>query len=226
MTRCLIILLACAIGFAAPAFGLAQERTFEDIARSNWQYTKIEELNADQPIREAEKKQPEERREPRSQSGDRWIALILFAGLLIAGLWYLAKNPQTSGLFAGRAKKPSDEPSTEANTSGTVTIEESSGFSLDALSRMEDLRHATHLLLVNALARVAHDNKIHLRRSMTAREVLEKLPHRWSGEEAIRSVVGFAEPVVFGERPVDPERFEVVVEKARSLFRKRSGVPR
>ena len=101
---------------------------------------------------------------------------------------------------------------------GGLASSASNEFALDDVLKAEDRRLALRLLLVNVLARAARSNDVPVRRSLTARDIVNRLPNSWTGRDRVADLVARAEPVLFGGRDLSAEGLRDLVEQARPVL--------
>ncbi|WP_337268939.1 DUF4129 domain-containing protein [Oryzifoliimicrobium ureilyticus] len=82
---------------------------------------------------------------------------------------------------------------------------------LDLVSRLESLqdpREGLRIILQRFLDLAARDNAINSKRSLTTRELMQRLPGSWQHREALEQVARQTELVVFGGRHISREAYE------------------
>lgn len=148
------------------------------------------------------------------------IVLVILIGLLV---WAFARNRMEGGLFRGATQEDrfSDEILREAvGADGDAVL--SADISLDHLLAFEDYKQGLRLLLLQALKRAAGDNDIALRRSLTTRDILNRVPQTWNHRPLLAQLVTFAEPVLFGGKQIDRQNYEATLQFAQPILQNKS----
>ena len=194
---------------------------FESVAKSRWQRTDAEVLGPNDPL-DLKRKNPKNQNEKFGIDGStpRIIAGLILLILIGAGAYVWFNNRSDSGLFRNKPRDIVIAASGDPDSLGLDTVADSN-FSLDSIRHAKDRHEALHLLLVNGLANAARQNNIPLRRSLTARDVVARLPNNWQYRSIVQELVARTEPVLFGGREIDARQFDVLLETVKPLFRKK-----
>lgn len=191
---------------------------FSQKARSRWQRTSAEYLKPDADPNLAKPNTPTDWRkfEP-SRSETRITAGIILAILIGALLLFWWNNRLGGSLFSrqkaeGRIADPDDE--------GAVLLQAQSegDISLSALAKITNPRDGIRALMVQALVRAAQQNDIALRRSLTTRDVLRRVPNTWQHRPALQDLVSRAELILFGGREISDEDYADALTRYRPLI--------
>ena len=196
-------------------------KDFRNHARSQWQRTDALPLGKDDPLElsKAERKKRETSSTPISTNGMmRVLATIILVVLIAIAIYLLIQHRLGGDLFS--RKKVDEKIGGGEETIAGLNVAEAGKFSLSDLDKMSP-EEALHILLVNSLAKAADANRIPLRRSLTAREVFNKVPQRWAHRGFLGKLIRRAEPVLFGGRDIAAEEVKELSREAKALF---SGV--
>ncbi|MEE9375745.1 MAG: DUF4129 domain-containing protein [Rhizobiaceae bacterium] len=208
---------------SAPTFGAgfqppetAQGEIFNKAARSNWQRVDAEYLDKDQPL---ESSSPSlfdgNASNTLSSKTKKYLSRVflfalafLFIVLFLKYIgWNLPKfknsDPFVSNL--GDEQKP-------------ILLDENGELSCQELKNIKDPREGLRALLVQALVRAAQQNDVVLRRSLTARDVMQKIPPTWHHHSLLQALVGRSELVLFGGRDINREDYTRALSLAQPLF--------
>lgn len=200
---------------------------FDSRAKRNFQRVDVEYLRPDQKLEERNGwlQRSEPSRDSTAQrrqvtSGERAFAIMLLIGLmaLLGYLWW--RNRLGGGLF-GRTQ--SDKFREEDDDDNELLKAAKKGEqSLSNLSEIVDPREGLHALLVQSLVRAANQNGINLRRSLTTRDVLNRVPKEWKHYGLLKRLADQAELVFFGGRNITREDYERALAMASALLNEKS----
>ncbi len=147
--------------------------------------------------------------------GERWGTIALFAALafIVAFVAY-----RFGGGFGGSFRKGPDTGSRETRQNGRTRPvyrpETPTEILLNQLRAMEDRREALVTLIEHLLPAAAHQNDIRLGRSETAREIIRRLPVKWTMLPELKRIVMTEELVQFGGRDLPERTFEDCLRRA------------
>ncbi|MFD0916809.1 DUF4129 domain-containing protein [Pseudahrensia aquimaris] len=195
--------------------------------RARWQRTDVIILSPEDALDAKRPSQGSNNRSWRVENEDfSWVqtfATIVLIALVALGLYLWLQNKMGGGLFA----KPAEDRKfdVEGMEVGGMDVSASNEFSVDDIMRHGDPRQALRLLMVNVLARAARTNDVPVRRSLTARDIVARLPETWAGRERVADLVSQAEPILFGGRDLSAERLSDLVEQARPVLALNRGTP-
>ncbi|MER0239270.1 DUF4129 domain-containing protein [Fulvimarina sp. MAC8] len=150
----------------------------------------------------------------------RLIAIAILIGfILFLGIYAWSRR---GGLLDRAGPKPHDRNRPDR---GRESFEDNRDIDTDFIARLRsetDPRVGLRQVLQRFLALAARDNEIVLKRSLTTRELLERLPGSWHHRSALQTVARRVELVVFGGRTISREDYEECLDLA-APFLKRTG---
>lgn len=235
---CLICFTALSLVFFPNAFAQQERKggiidppvtengkAYFDYAQSRWQRTQAQYLteDADPELGPVSEKPKVELSAPSgTRGGISQLIATLFLVLFFLGILFFWWNNRTGGgLFntkpadgrVGGAVDDAVNPMLEADAQGQI--------SLNSLMEISNPREGIRVLMVQALARAARQNDIVLRRSLTTRDILRRVPVKWQHRAILRDLVSRAELVLFGGRDISIEEYRAAVEFAAPLLEKK-----
>ena len=152
----------------------------------------------------------------------QWIAFVVLGALIAGALvaWWF--NRTGGGLFRQEAKEDRFADAVLKEVVGADTREEISldGLSFEKLKSIEDPKQGLRLLLLHGLKKAAGENNIPLRRSLTTRDIFYRVPEAWQNRNELSNIVAHAEPVLFGGRELDQQKYLNLLEASKPLFAK------
>lgn len=147
--------------------------------------------------------------------GERWGTVAIFAVLILI-IGYIAYRFGSG--FGGSFQKRPDKGGTGTRQNGTTRPvykpETPTEILLAQLRAMEDRREALVTLIEHLLPAAAHQNDIRLGRSETAREIIRRLPGKWTMLPELKRIVMTEELVQFGGRDLPERTFEDCLRRA------------
>ncbi|MEM1038129.1 MAG: DUF4129 domain-containing protein [Pseudomonadota bacterium] len=146
---------------------------------------------------------------------DRWaavIALLAIAGLLLVWLW---RSGLLAALLKSRKEKLVDEPSAVASSVRRGDVSELTPY---AILQFEDPREGLQTFVSYALVRSAQAASIPLRRSLTGREILRRLPKSFPHRDAVSTLLRRAEPILYGDDVITHEGLSTLLDDYKILF--------
>ncbi len=202
-------------------------KVFTKSAKRNWQQTDAKYLHGDQPLKASNKWWFERSSKNSDKPVSREISqktatffLFLLAGFLLFMIWYYS----TGGKWFARFKKNDrfTNSNSDPNNNGAALLEAAAGegMSFQDLAKINDPREGLHALLVQSLVRAAKQNNIALRRSLTTRDVLRRVPSSWNQRSVLQTLVTHAELVLFGGRAITSQDYANALQLARPIFAK------
>ncbi len=205
-------------------------KIFSKTAKRNWQHTDAKYLHGDQSLKASNNwwfnKNSENANNAASREKNKNTAtlfLVLLAAALLLLVWYYSAG----GKWFGWLKKSDRFAKTysTSNNDGDALLEAAAGdgMSLNELAKINDPREGLHALLVQSLVRAAKQNNIALRRSLTTRDVLRRVPSSWGHRSVLQSLVSHAELVLFGGRAITSHDYANALQLAQPIFGKGRG---
>ncbi len=199
-------------------------KVFKKSAKRIWQRVDAEHMNKDQPLETSEKWWFEKKAKSQNKTMSRkdkqrvaGIILFILAVFIILLLW----NYSTGGKLFSRLKKNdrfAGDGNSDYDTDLMANAAETERLSFGDLSKIDNPREGLHTLLVQALVRAANQNDIPLRRSLTSREVLRRVPQSWQHRSVLQALINRAELVLFGGRDITKDDYATALQMARPIF--------
>ncbi|MEO0546831.1 MAG: hypothetical protein AAF035_07775 [Pseudomonadota bacterium] len=150
---------------------------------------------------------------------DRWAAvltLLAIAGLLLVWLW---RSGILAALLKSRKEKLVDEPTAGEPSARRGKESEHTPYTI---LQYEDPREGLQAFVSYALVRSAQAASIPLRRSLTGREILRRLPKSFVHREAVSTLLRRSEPVLFGEDVITHDGLSTLLDDYKVLFEVKS----
>ncbi|AJY45605.1 DUF4129 domain-containing protein [Martelella endophytica] len=176
-------------------------------------------LQTDITYSSGEKEAPEL---PDSRSGDNFSigkttgwALLAFMVLALAVLAYRSRNmfAELAGSNGGRVLSATAEPEEAAPTAIDHDL-------IERLRSEPDHREGLRAVLQRFLALAAQENSIPVKRSLTTREIMQRLPGSFTQREQLETLAMEVERVVFGGHSIDPEQYQHCLDLAAPFLRR------
>ena len=142
-------------------------------------------------------------------------ALIVFLVLALAVLAYRSRNAlaELAGSNRGRAFSAAPRPKESAPS----TIDHDL---IEQLRSEQDHREGLRAVLQRFLVLAAQANSIPVKRSLTTREIMQRLPGGFAQRDALETLASEVERVVFGGHPIDPEQYQHCLDLAAPFLRR------
>ena len=142
-------------------------------------------------------------------------ALIAFLVLALAVLAYRSRNTfaELAGSNGGRAFSVASRPDQPAPSAIDHDL-------IERLRGEPDHREGLRTVLRRFLALAAEENSIPVKRSLTTREIMQRLPGGFAQRDALETLALEVERVVFGGHPIDPTQYQHCLDLAAPFLRR------
>ncbi|MGV0820260.1 DUF4129 domain-containing protein [Martelella sp. AMO21009] len=142
-------------------------------------------------------------------------ALIAFLVLALAVLAFRSRNAlaELAGSGGGRAFSAASRPEQPAP----------SAIDHDLIERLRgelDHREGLRAVLQRFLVLAAEENSIPVKRSLTTREIMQRLPGGFAQRDALETLASEVERVVFGGHAIDPVQYQHCLDLAAPFLRR------
>jgi hypothetical protein len=142
-------------------------------------------------------------------------ALIAFLVLALAVLAFRSRNTfaELAGSNGGRAFSAAPRPEQPAPSEIDHDL-------IERLRGEPDHREGLRTVLQRFLALAAEENSIPVKRSLTTREIMQRLPGGFAQRDALETLALEVERVVFGGHPIDPAQYQHCLDLAAPFLRR------
>lgn len=143
-----------------------------------------------------------------------WGVIALLVGGLVFALWRGRRNLRD--LAGPKQRDFARRPEAPAEAMPGAALDQ------DLIARLQDEadpREGLRRILQRFLALAAKDNALPLKRSLTTRELMHRLPGSWAHRDALEVLARRTELVVFGGREISREAYEECLDLARPFLR-------
>ncbi|MEO1988119.1 MAG: DUF4129 domain-containing protein [Martelella sp.] len=142
-------------------------------------------------------------------------ALIAFLVLALAVLAFRSRNvfAELAGSSGGRALPAAPRPEQPAPSAIDHNL-------IERLPGEPDHREGLRAVLQRFLVLAAEENSISVKRSLTTREIMQRLPGGFAQRDALETLASEVERVVFGGHAIDPVQYQHCLDLAAPFLRR------
>ena len=142
-------------------------------------------------------------------------ALIAFLVLALAVLAFRSRNvfAELAGSSGGRAFSAAPRPRESTSTAIDHDL-------IERLRGEPDHREGLRAVLQRFLVLAAEENSIPVKRSLTTREIMQRLPGGFAQRDALETLALEVERVVFGGHAIDPAQYQHCLDLAAPFLRR------
>ncbi len=143
-----------------------------------------------------------------------WVILALM-GIAIAIIVYRSRYAlaELGGPRRGKAFPQQSAPDRPEPTAIDHSL-------VERLRAEPDPREGLRIVLQRFLALAAQENSVTVKRSLTTREIMQRLPGGFSHRHALETLASEVEHVVFGGQTIDNERYQYCLDLAVPFLRR------